>query len=147
MNAEIELDQERVYTRVSHDPISLDDQVTFVSSDEYGAVATFLGVVRNHDGGRGVSRLEYSSHPSAGEVLKELTVAASRTPGVGRIAISHRIGDLEVGDVALVAAVSSAHRQVAFEVIANVVEAVKAQLPIWKKQEFSDGTTEWVNSP
>ncbi|MFZ1362940.1 MAG: molybdenum cofactor biosynthesis protein MoaE [Candidatus Nanopelagicales bacterium] len=147
MNATTEPEQERIRTNVSDKPIGLDDHVEFVSDGEFGAVATFLGVVRNHDGGRKVDRLEYSSHPSADDVLHELALAASRAPGVGRIAISHRIGNLEVGDIALVAAVSSAHRGVAFEMIANLVEVVKAQLPIWKKQDFADGASEWVNSP
>ena len=71
----------------------------------------------------------------------------AEVPGVGRVAVSHRVGDLAIGENALVAAVSSAHRMAAFEGCRLLVEQVKLRLPVWKCHEFADGTSEWVNCP
>ena len=118
-----------------------------VADREAGAVVVFRGVVRDHDHGRGVTRLEYEAHPSAQAVLAEVAAAVAADPHVHSVAVSHRVGVLEVGDVALVAAVSSAHRAAAFAACARLVDEVKERLPVWKRQLFSDGTEEWVNSP
>ena len=118
-----------------------------VADPTAGAVVTFHGVVRDHDHGRGVTRLEYEAHPSAARVLAEVAAEIAADPDVHAVAVSHRVGVLEVGDVALVAAVSSAHRAAAFAACARLVEEVKARLPVWKHQLFLDGTDEWVNSP
>ena len=108
---------------------------------------SFAGVVRNHDGGRGVTRLEYSAHPSAAAVLAEVAAdVAAASEGVRAIAVSHRIGVLNIGDAALVAAVSADHRAAAFRACALLVDPVKERLPVWKHQFFSDGTDEWVGS-
>jgi molybdopterin synthase catalytic subunit len=112
-----------------------------------GAVAVFKGVVRDHDGGRGVTLLEYEAHPTAEAVLREIAAEIAADPQVYGVAVSHRIGKLEVGDVALVAAVATAHRAEAFTICARLVEEVKKRLPIWKRQAFADGTGAWVNSP
>ena len=118
-----------------------------VADPTAGAVVTFHGVVRDHDHGRGVTRLEYEAHPSAARVLAEVAAEIAADPDEHAVAVSHRVGILEVGDVALVAAVSSAHRAAAFAACARLVEEVKARLPVWKHQLFLDGTDEWVNSP
>ena len=118
-----------------------------VADPTAGAVVTFHGVVRDHDHGRGVTRLEYEAHPSAARVLAEVAAEIAADPDVHAVAVSHRVGVLEVGDVALVAAVSSARRAAAFAACARLVEEVKARLPVWKHQLFLDGTDEWVNSP
>jgi molybdopterin synthase catalytic subunit len=111
-----------------------------------GAVVAFAGVVRDHDGGRAVSRLEYSAHPGAESVLAEVAAeVAARHPGI-RIAVSHRVGPLEIGDVAVVAAVATPHRGEAFQACADLVDEVKARVPIWKHQHFADGTDEWVGA-
>ncbi|WP_460689391.1 molybdenum cofactor biosynthesis protein MoaE [Nesterenkonia suensis] len=109
-----------------------------------GAVVDFAGIVRDHDDGRSVDRLSYTAHPTAERRLTEVarTVAAAH-PSV-RIWAGHRIGDLRIGDHALVAAVSSAHRAEAFAACAELVEQIKAEVPIWKEQFFSDGAKEWV---
>ena len=112
-----------------------------------GAVVGFSGVVRDHDGGRTVTRLEYSAHPSAQQTLAEVVAeVAAAAVGVRAIAVSHRIGKLEIGDAALVAAVAADHRQAAFETCARLVDSVKERLPVWKHQFFADGSDEWVNS-
>lgn len=118
-----------------------------VADPRAGAVVSFRGVVRDHDHGRGVTLLEYEGHPTAADVLREVATEIAADPEVYAVAISHRIGVLKIGDVALVAAVSTAHRAVAFAACARLVDEVKARLPIWKRQVFSDGTEEWVNCP
>lgn len=112
-----------------------------------GATVTFLGVVRDHDHSRHVVALEYEAHPSAQAVLDEVAATFRAHPDVLGLAISHRVGALAIGDPALVAVVSSAHRQEAFAVCADLVDEVKHSLPIWKRQVFADGTDEWVNCP
>jgi molybdopterin synthase catalytic subunit len=110
-------------------------------------VVTFAGVVRDHDGGRSVRGLEYSAHPSAEKVVAEVAAQiASRAHGVRAIAVSHRVGRLAIGDVALACAVAADHRREAFETCAELVEEVKRLLPVWKHQIFTDGTDEWVGS-
>jgi molybdopterin synthase catalytic subunit len=118
-----------------------------VADPRAGAVVTFQGVVRDHDHGRGVTLLEYEGHPSAAAVLREVAAEIAAAPDVYAVAISHRVGVLKIGDVALVAAVSTAHRAAAFAACARLVDEAKARLPIWKRQVFTDGTEEWVNCP
>ena len=112
-----------------------------------GADVVFCGVVRDHDHGRTVRALEYSSHPTAARVLREVAEEIAADDAVIAVAVSHRIGELAIGDVALVAVVTAAHRRQAFDSCARLVDEVKARLPIWKRQVFADGTDEWVNCP
>jgi molybdopterin synthase catalytic subunit len=127
--------------------IVLNEHEHLVAAAEAGAVVGFAGVVRNHDGGREVVRLEYSAHPHAEQVLFEaLAEVAADAPGVRAIAASHRIGSLQIGDAALVVAVAADHRAAAFDTCARLVDIVKERLPVWKHQFFADGSDEWVNS-
>jgi molybdopterin synthase catalytic subunit len=112
-----------------------------------GAVVTFSGAVRNHDAGRKVTALEYVGHPTADEVIGAVAARIAELPGVLGVSVSHRVGSLEVGDVALAAAVSCAHRREAFAACAQLVDDVKHALPVWKRQVFADGSDEWVNCP
>jgi molybdopterin synthase catalytic subunit len=112
-----------------------------------GAVVSFCGVVREVDHGRAVVELEYQSHPSAQQVLEQIAAEIAADPQVLGLAVSHRVGTLTVGDNALVAAVATAHRAEAFAICARLVEEVKHRLPVWKRQQFADGTDEWVNCP
>ena len=118
-----------------------------VADRRAGAVVSFQGVVRDHDHGRAVTRLEYEGHPSAETVLREVAAEIAADPDVYAVAVSHRVGSLQIGDVALVAAVSTAHRAAAFAACARLVDEAKARLPVWKRQVFDDGTDEWVNCP
>ena len=118
-----------------------------VEDPRAGAVVSFQGVVRDHDDGKGVTLLEYEGHPSAAAVLREVAEEIAADPAVYAVAVSHRVGVLQIGDVALVAAVSTAHRAAAFAACARLVDEVKSRLPIWKRQVFADGTEEWVNCP
>jgi molybdenum cofactor synthesis domain-containing protein len=133
---------------VSDHTVSADEHAALVASRTAGAVVTFSGVVRDHDHGRGVTGLTYEGHPSAQQVIEDVAaVIAKRHPGVRALAVSHRIGELRIGDVALACAVSAAHRREAFEACGDLVDEVKRSLPIWKHQRFTDGTDEWVNCP
>jgi len=133
---------------ISESSLSVEEHAALVDDAAAGAVVTFAGVVRNHDGGRGVRNLDYEGHPSATSVIEEVAAAvAGRHPGLRAIAVSHRIGALSIGDIALACAVAAEHRQEAFAACADLVDDVKGRLPIWKHQNFTDGTDEWVNCP
>jgi molybdopterin synthase catalytic subunit len=112
-----------------------------------GGVVAFTGVVRDHDAGRPVTRLEYSAHPGAEAVLAEVAAEIAARHPATRIAVSHRLGALEVGEVAIAAAVAAPHRGQAFTACAALVDEAKARVPIWKHQWFADGTEEWVGAP
>jgi molybdopterin synthase catalytic subunit len=132
---------------VGDDPLDVAEHAALVDQAAAGAVVTFAGVVRDHDGGRSVHGLEYSAHPTASAVVAQVAAdVAERAHGVRAIAVSHRVGRLAIGDVALACAVAADHRREAFETCAELVEEVKRLLPVWKHQVFTDGTDEWVNS-
>jgi molybdopterin synthase catalytic subunit len=132
---------------VTTDPLDLAAHVAAVADPRAGAVVSFQGVVRDHDHGRVVVRLEYEGHPSAGDVLREVAAEVAADPAVYAVAVSHRLGPLAIGEVALAAAVSTAHRAAGFAACARLVDEVKARLPVWKHQIFADGGEEWVNCP
>jgi molybdopterin synthase catalytic subunit len=136
-----------VRASLSERMIDLAEHEALVLHRAAGAVVGFVGMVRDHDGGRSVTRLEYSAHPSAHQVISEVAAEiAQSSHGVRAIAVSHRIGTLNIGDAALVAAVAADHRAAAFETCALLVDTVKARLPVWKHQLFADGSDEWVGS-
>lgn len=117
---------------------------TAVWTPQDGAVVSFSGIVRNHDGGKPVASLGYTAHPTAGAVIAAVAAGiAEKYDGV-RVFVGHRTGPLEIGDAALVAAVASAHRGTAFAACSELVDTVKAQVPIWKEQVLADGSVEWV---
>lgn len=133
---------------VTSEPLSVEEHAALVGSDRAGAVVTFSGVVRDHDGGRSVLELEYHSHPSASDVVAEVVASlVEKYSGVHGIAVSHRVGPLKIGDVALACAVAAEHRGEAFSLCADLVDEVKARLPVWKRQVFAEGDDEWVNCP
>ena len=138
---------ERVrHASVDERGISVAAMAAAVADPRCGAVVTFDGVVRDHDGERGVQRLEYSAHPSAAEVIAEVAAEiAERFPDT-LVAVAHRIGPLAIGDSALACAVAAPHRKQAFVACAELVDTVKQRVPIWKHQLFDDGETEWVGA-
>lgn len=133
-------------SQVTGDSLDLAAHLAAVGDPAAGATVSFSGVVRDHDGGRSVTELEYHEHPTAAAVVAEVAAEIARRDGVIAVAVSHRIGLLRVGDVALAAAVSAAHRGVAFEGCSELVDEVKRRLPVWKRQVFHDGSEEWVGS-
>lgn len=114
-----------------------------VRDDRAGAVVSFVGVVRDHDAGRAVDRLDYEAHPSAGERLARIAAEVGSRHEVVALAVSHRTGSLRIGDAALVAVCAAAHRVEAFAACADLVDTVKEGLPVWKLQHLADGTSEW----
>lgn len=111
-----------------------------------GGLNLFVGTVRNHDHGHPVERLEYSAHPTALDKLAEVAAEVAAEFDAVAIAAVHRIGVLEIGDLAVVTAVSAAHRDQAFAASRALIDRLKERVPIWKHQVFSDGTDEWVGS-
>jgi len=136
-----------VRAAVTEAVLSMAEHESLVAEVAAGAVVSFAGVVRDHDGGKGVTALDYSAHPTAAALVAEVAAdVATRVFGVRALAVSHRVGPLAIGDVALACAVSADHRAAAFEVCALLVDEVKARIPVWKRQLFADGTEEWVGS-
>ncbi len=129
--------------RISAEPLDVAAVDRAVAGPEHGAVVVFTGVVRDHDGGRPVTALEYSAHPDAERFLRRCCVEVSAAHGVP-VAAVHRVGELVVGDIALVAAAAAPHRAEAFAACTELVERIKHEVPIWKRQRFADGVSEWV---
>ncbi len=129
---------------ISVEPIDLATHVAAVDDPAMGAEATFVGRVRDHDPDAAgeVVGLEYTAHPDAEAVLHRIATDAVGDTGA-IVAVSHRTGRLAVGDVAVVIAVAAAHRGSAFEVCRAIIETIKTELPIWKRQVEADGTTSW----
>ena len=132
-----------IATGITEDPLDAAALINSARRDACGAVASFIGAVRNHDGGESVDAIEYSSHPSSPQILREIVSEMRDRPGVHCIVAWHRVGRLEIGDDAMVVAVAAEHRAQAFRAVETIVEDVKAKLPIWKKQELSDGSHNW----
>ena len=132
-----------IATGITEDPLDAAALINSARRDTCGAVASFIGAVRNHDGGESVDAIEYSSHPSSPQNLREIVSEMRDRPGVHCIVAWHRVGRLEIGDDAMVVAVAAEHRAQAFRAVETIVEDVKAKLPIWKKQELSDGSHNW----
>ncbi|WP_029291176.1 molybdenum cofactor biosynthesis protein MoaE [Cellulomonas sp. HZM] len=132
------------YANLTDQPLDLTFHVEHVSDPSAGAVATFVGLVRDHDPSvtGEVVALEYSAHPDAAEVLRRVADEVARP--TTRVAVSHRTGRLVVGEAAIVAAVAAAHRAEAFDACRELVERVKAELPVWKREVLADGSHVWV---
>ncbi len=136
---------ELVYAVVTNAPVHIQELSKLVANPHSGAVVTFCGDVRNHDGGKEVASLLYEIHPSAPEQIKLITESVMGRFEIEKVAVAHRYGDIAIGETAFAVAVSAAHRQAAFDACAAIVDEVKAKLPIWKHQKFTDGSDEWVN--
>ena len=132
---------------VRESELSVDEVRAAVADPAAGGIARCAGAVRDSDHDRGVSGLSYSAHPSAVDELRRVAeVVAEKYPVIG-IAAVHRVGDLAIGDLAVVLAVSCPHRAEAFDACRDLIDILKASVPIWKHQRFDDGTAEWVGTP
>ncbi|MCS0634384.1 molybdenum cofactor biosynthesis protein MoaE [Streptomyces sp. LP05-1] len=127
-------------------PLSLDEVHRAVGDAAAGGTALFVGTVRNHDGGADVAGLGYSAHPSAEAELRRVAEKVVANRPVRALAAVHRVGELGVGDVAVIVAVSCPHRAEAFDACRMLIDDLKHSVPIWKHQRFSDGTDEWVGA-
>jgi len=126
-------------------PISSADCVARVESDLCGAIATFIGNVRAFDHGKEIARMSYEIHPTTESVLKDVVQEVAERHKIKHVSVAHRYGDIPIGESAFIVAVSSEHRAEAFAACTQLVDEVKARIPIWKHQVFADGTDEWVN--
>ncbi|MFF8411621.1 molybdenum cofactor biosynthesis protein MoaE [Streptomyces omiyaensis] len=127
-------------------PLSVDEVFRAVGDAAAGGTTLFVGTVRNHDGGADVDALGYSCHPSAEAELRRVAEKVVANHPVRALAAVHRVGDLAVGDIAVVVAVSCPHRGDAFAACRKLIDDLKHEVPIWKHQTFSDGTEEWVGA-
>jgi molybdopterin synthase catalytic subunit len=127
-------------------PLSLDEVHAAVGDAYAGGTALFVGTVRDHDGGRAVTALEYSAHPSAEQELRRVAEKVVADFPVTALAAVHRVGALGVTDAAVIVAVSCPHRAEAFEACRRLIDELKHTVPIWKHQRFADGGEEWVAS-
>lgn len=125
-------------------PLSVDEVLGAVGDDGAGGTALFIGVVRDQDHGRPVTMLSYSAHPTAERELRAVMEKVAASYPVKALAAVHRVGDLRIGDLAVIVAASCAHRAEAFEASRRLIDDLKAHVPIWKHQRFADGETEWV---
>jgi molybdopterin synthase catalytic subunit len=127
--------------------LSVDEVRTAIADPAAGGEVLFVGTVRDHDGGNGVTGLSYSAHPSAEAELRKVSESiVAKYPAALAVAAVHRIGDLAVGDIAVIVGVSCAHRAEAFHACHALIDELKATVPVWKHQLFTDGTDEWVGS-
>ncbi|TNC34000.1 molybdenum cofactor biosynthesis protein MoaE [Mumia zhuanghuii] len=132
---------------VRDEPLDITEVYDAVADDGAGAVVLFVGAVRDHDGGKEVDGIGYSAHSRVLPSLTEIATQVVEGTPVRGLAVVHRLGDLDIGELAVVAAVSAPHRPEAFEVCRVLIERLKAEVPIWKHQVFDDGTDEWVGTP
>ena len=128
-------------------PLDALEVLDAVSDAAAGGIDLFVGAVRDHDHDHGVVALDYTAHPSALDRLAEVAQAVADRYDVLGLAAVHRVGRLEVGDLAVVVAASAVHRQEAFAATRALIDDLKAALPVWKHQLFTDGTDEWVGLP
>jgi molybdopterin synthase catalytic subunit len=127
--------------------LSLDEVRAAVAGPGAGGIALFAGAVRDTDHDQRVTGLSYSAHPLAEAELRRVAELVAGKFNVLGIAAVHRVGDLAIGDLAVVAAVACAHRGEAFDACRELIDVLKASVPIWKHQVFTDGTSEWVGTP
>lgn len=129
------------------EPLSVDEVLQAVGDDGSGGAVLFVGTVRDHDGGRAVASLRYEAHPGAERLLGEVVARFADRPDIRRAAAVHRVGELKIGDIAVVVAAAAAHRGEAFDAARGCIDEIKSTVPIWKLQRFADGTEEWVGAP
>ena len=127
-------------------PLSVDEVRLAAADPAAGGIALFAGTVRDDDRGRPVTRLSYTAHPSAETELRRIAEKVAAGYPVRGLAAVHRVGDLAVGDLAVVVAVSCPHRAEALECCRALIDEIKSGVPVWKHQRFGDGSDEWVNS-
>ena len=127
--------------------LSVDEVRAAVADPTAGGIVLFAGAVRDNDSDRGVTGLSYSAHPSAEAELRRVAEAiVAKYDDVIGLAAVHRIGDLAIGDLAVVVGVSCGHRAEAFTACHALIDELKASIPVWKHQRFTDGSDEWVGS-
>ncbi|MEX2117742.1 MAG: molybdenum cofactor biosynthesis protein MoaE [Bacteroidota bacterium] len=129
---------------LTFDPINIQAILTNVTTPESGGIDIFIGTTRNHSGGRNVTLLEYEAYePMAVRLMEQIEISAREKWPLQKVALVHRLGRVPVGEASVVVAVSSAHRKEAFEACRFLIDTLKKEVPIWKREYFADGTVEW----
>jgi molybdopterin synthase catalytic subunit len=128
-------------------PLDVTEVMAAVEDASAGGVTVFVGNVRDHDGEQAVDHLDYSAHPTALDRLRQVTAAVADRHPVTALAAVHRVGRLAIGDAAVVVAAAASHRGQAFDAARDLIDDLKATVPIWKHQVFADGQEEWVGTP
>jgi molybdopterin synthase catalytic subunit len=134
-----------VSTVLTEAAITLEPLIRAVAADDRGGIASFLGLVRNHQDGRPVLRLEYSAYGPMVEAETARIVAEAEAHWPARVAVQHRVGALAIGEVAVAVVAASAHRAPAFEACRYVIEELKRRVPVWKQEFYADGSVVWVD--
>jgi molybdopterin synthase catalytic subunit len=132
---------------VRDEPLSVDEVLAAVVDPAAGGIVVFIGTVRDVDAGKTVDGLGYTAHPTVEDALRSVAERVAATHPAIALAAVHRVGYLAVGDLAVVVAVSCAHRGEAFEAARMLIDDLKSTAPIWKHQTFDDGSDEWVGLP
>jgi len=125
----------------------VDEVLTALGDEAAGGLTLFVGRVRDHDHGKGVTGLDYTAHPTALAALQQVCDRVAAAHDVHALAAVHRVGRLTIGDVAVIVAAAADHRDQSFAASRDLIDTLKAEVPIWKHQVFADGTEEWVGSP
>lgn len=127
-------------------PLSLDELYAAVADERAGGIAFFIGTVRNVDEGKDVQALGYSSHPTALAQLQSVAERIAAESDVVALAAVHRVGDLTIGDIAVIVAASAQHRAQAFDACRRLIDELKTDVAVWKHQTFADGDAVWVGT-
>lgn len=130
--------------QITDQPIDEEHIRALVADDQAGAVVVFVGAVRNHDADQDVLSLDYEAHPRAQKHLRDVIEQVAAEHDLLRVAAVHRVGELQIGDTAVIVAGSSAHRPAAFTAVAELIHEIKREVPIWKRQHYVSGVSEWV---
>ncbi|WP_310525761.1 molybdenum cofactor biosynthesis protein MoaE [Nocardioides sp.] len=132
---------------IRDEPLDVTEVVAALDDDSAGGLTLFVGRVRDHDGGQGVTSLDYSAHPTALTQLRDVCDRVARAYDVHGLVAVHRVGHLAIGDIAVIVATTASHRGVAFDASRALIDTLKSEVPIWKHQRFADGAEEWVGLP
>ena len=132
---------------ITEEPLSVADVYASVSDvPSAGGIALFSGGVRDEDAGRGVTRLAYEAHPAAESALREVVEKAADEYPIHAVSAVHRVGELRIGEIAVIVAVACRGRAEAFAACRQIIDQLKETVPIWKHQRFADGSSEWVGA-
>ncbi len=132
---------------IRDDALDVNEVLAALDDVSAGGLTLFVGRVRDHDGGQGVTTLDYSAHPTALQRLRDVCDRIAAEHDVHGVVAVHRVGHLEIGDLAVVVATTASHRDVAFAASRALIDTLKSEVPIWKHQRFADGEEEWVGLP
>jgi molybdopterin synthase catalytic subunit len=130
---------------LQHAPLLLSPLMASIVAPDRGAIATFSGLVRDHHAGRSVVSLTYTAYEPMAEALCDHIVAEAEAKFIVRAALQHRLGDVPIGEAAVIIAASSAHRSAAFDAVRWIIDEVKSRVPIWKRERYADGSEAWVD--